>query len=99
MSPATPFASLLVHLFDSLRLIRPLFELYFTLTPSHSLVRSVSFVCCLSMQILEDLIKFRWKSLAAPTREGVRTYLVQKIIGVSEGMMEAQRMQRLRELA
>lgn len=47
----------------------------------------------LALQILEDLIKFRWKSLAAPTREGVRTYLVQKIIGLSskEEVLHAQR--------
>lgn len=35
-----------------------------------------------SPQILEGLIKFRWKTLPTEQREGIRTYLVQKIITV-----------------
>lgn len=35
-------------------------------------------------QILEGLIKYRWKTLPAEQREGIRTYLVQKIITVRD---------------
>lgn len=34
------------------------------------------------LQILEALIKYRWKTLPPEQREGIRTYLVQKIIAV-----------------
>jgi len=34
------------------------------------------------VQILEGLIKYRWRTLTAEQREGIRSYLVQKIISV-----------------
>jgi hypothetical protein len=34
-------------------------------------------------QVLEDVIKYRWKTLPAVQREGIRSYLVQKTIMVS----------------
>jgi len=36
----------------------------------------------IALQILEGLIKYRWKTLPVEQREGIRTYLVQKIITV-----------------
>lgn len=36
----------------------------------------------IALQVLETLIKFRWKTLPPEQREGIRTYLVQKIITV-----------------
>lgn len=33
-------------------------------------------------QVLESVIGYRWKALAPQQREGIRTYLVQKIIAV-----------------
>ena len=36
-----------------------------------------------ALQILESVIKYRWKSLPKVQREGVKTYLVQKIMSVS----------------
>jgi exportin-1 len=38
----------------------------------------------IALQILENLIKYRWKSLPTEQREGIRTYLVQKIIALSQ---------------
>ena len=37
----------------------------------------------IALQVLENLIKYRWKVLPAEQREGIRTYLVQKIIALS----------------
>jgi exportin-1 len=34
-------------------------------------------------QVLENVIKFRWRSLPQEQREGIRSYLVQTIIKVS----------------
>ncbi|RYG55149.1 hypothetical protein EON66_05990 [archaeon] len=36
----------------------------------------------LALQILEDVIKFRWTALPKEQREGIRSYLVQKVIMV-----------------
>ena len=38
----------------------------------------------IALQVLESVIKFRWKTLPAEQREGIRTYLVQKIIALSQ---------------
>lgn len=35
-----------------------------------------------ALQVLESVINFRWKALPAEQRQGIRTYLVQKIIAV-----------------
>lgn len=40
-----------------------------------------------ALQVLEQLIKFRWRSLPPPQREGVRTYVVQKIILLASNEM------------
>ncbi len=37
----------------------------------------------LALQILEDLIRFRWRMLGTEQREGIRSYLVQKVIALS----------------
>ena len=37
-----------------------------------------------ALQILESMIKYRWKSLPAEQREGIKMYLVQKIITVRD---------------
>ena len=36
----------------------------------------------LLLQILEDLIKFRWKTLPPATKEGIRVYIVDKTTAV-----------------
>lgn len=38
----------------------------------------------IALQVLESVVKFRWKLLPGEQREGIRTYLVQKIIAVSQ---------------
>ena len=38
-----------------------------------------------ALQILESMIKYRWKSLPAEQREGIKMYLVQKIVTVRSG--------------
>ncbi len=35
-----------------------------------------------ALKILESVIKYRWKSLPAEQRDGIKMYLVQKIISV-----------------
>lgn len=36
-----------------------------------------------ALQVLQNMIKYRWKALTKAQREGVRSYLVQKIISIS----------------
>jgi exportin-1 len=36
------------------------------------------------MQVLENVVRFRWKLLPPAQRDGIRTYLVQKIIALSQ---------------
>ena len=38
----------------------------------------------IALQVLENLIKYRWKTLPATQRDGIRTYLVQKVIALSQ---------------
>ena len=38
----------------------------------------------IALQVLENLIKYRWRTLPAEQREGIRTYLVQKVIALSQ---------------
>mmetsp|Transcript_26089 Transcript_26089/g.42132 ORF Transcript_26089/g.42132 Transcript_26089/m.42132 type:complete len:1081 (+) Transcript_26089:326-3568(+) len=49
-----------------------------------------------ALQVLEDTIKYRWKALPADQREGIRNYVVKKIIDISgnEGLAK-DRSQRL----
>lgn len=44
------------------------------------------------MQVLEDVIKYRWKALSKDQREGIRSYLVTSIIKLSsdEATMRAE---------
>jgi exportin-1 len=37
-----------------------------------------------AMQVLENVVKFRWKLLPSAQRDGIRAYLVQKIIALSQ---------------